>query len=93
MHTKSRHEGNYSVNPVARRASGLRSVQEHHRPYRAHLSEALASISVSVGVPSGDLELEQITRDSVIAALAAYGARPDKRAGTKKESSGASVAS
>jgi integrase/recombinase XerD len=61
--------------------------------YRAHLGEALASISNSVGFPSGDLELEQITRDSVIAALTAYRARPDKRAGAKKERSGASVAS
>ena len=61
--------------------------------YRAHVGEALVTISASVGTPLGKLTLEQITRDSVIHALAAYRARPDKRAGAKLERSGASVAS
>ena len=61
--------------------------------YRSHITEALASIGSTLGVRLDDLELYQITRDSVIAALSSYRARPDKRAGAKQERSGASVAS
>jgi site-specific recombinase XerD len=51
--------------------------------YTHHTEQAMGSIAGFLGVPVHELMLEEVTRDSVVAALSKYRSRPDGR--TKKE--------
>lgn len=59
--------------------------------YTIHTTEAIKEIATFVGKEPEDLLLEEVTRDSLIAALSAYRSRPDKRTGKAAHRSVASV--
>ena len=72
----------------------VRGVSKHTMAkYKPNTDEALAEIAANLGMKLADLELEAITRDSVMAAVSSYRSRVDGRSGEVAERSSGSVAS
>ena len=69
------------------RGSSARTVST----YRACTDEALALLSAHYKSKDGKLELDQIRREGIVAALSGYKLRPDGRSGKTVERSGGSV--
>jgi site-specific recombinase XerD len=61
------------------------------RAYLDHTTEAFRDIAAFLDVEPAELTLDEFARDGIVAALAAYRARPDGRSGRSRERSPNSV--